>query len=364
MKFFNRDMGRRQFISVSSIIIGAGMLAKPSRLLFAADVPSKASDNTKYGKYILSGYNAEIQDPERGTFIAKLGSDVVPGAPNGNFVRMPPPGPMPEHGGSEAHPISVYLMHLGNDPNDPMDLGAEAHLYLGKSGEDMEKHVITKSTAVFIPAGTWHCPWQVKKVWKPMTFIDLGHPGAVPSGATKEDMAKLMEEMQKSRTSDFQYGNTHGPSVTVTEEDLAKAKTSGFKYDKLLLSGVGKEVQEKDPSGGKMIAYLDCTIIPGGWLTRIIRFQPKDAPFPRANFSKHKYESVLIHLGTDYDDPFDLGAEVEFYMGEEKEKHVFNQSTVVYIPPKMEYGPWEIKKIRKPFNFIQVVMGAEVPVKI
>lgn len=363
MNLFHRVLGRREFISVTSVALGAGMITKPFRMVFAADMQPKSSGNTKYGKYILSGYDAEIQDPIRGTFVAKLGSDAVPDAPNGNFVRMPPPGPMPEHGGSEAHPIPVYLMHLGNDPEDPMDLGAEAHLYLGK-GEDLEKHVITKSTAVFLPAGTWHCPWQVKKVWKPMTFIDLGHPGAVPSGASKEDLAKFMEAMEKARTSDFQYGNAMGPSINVTEEYLAKAKTSGFKYDKLLLSGVSKEVKEKDPSGGRMIAYVDCTILPGAWLTRIIRFQPKDAPFPRADFSKHKYESVLIHLGTDYDDPFDLGAEVEFHMGEEKERHVFNQSTVVYIPPNMEYGPWEIKKISKPFNFLQVVMGPETPVKI
>jgi hypothetical protein len=271
---------------------------------------------------------------------------------------------MPEHGGSEAHPIPVYLMHLGNDPDDPMDLGAEAHLYLGKAGEDLERHVITKTTAVFLPAGTWHCPWQVKKVSKPMTFIDLGHPIAVPSAATQEDFDRLMAEMEKMKSSDFKYGNIAGPSVTVTEADLAKAKTSGFKYDKYLLSGVPREIEENDPSKGRMVAYTDCTIIPGAWLTRIIRFQPGDAPFPQTDFSTHKHGSVLIHLGTDHDDPFDLGAEVELCMGEEKEEHVFDQSTVVYIPPNMAHGPWRIKNISKPFNFIQVVMGAEVPVKI
>lgn len=70
-----------------------------------------------------------------------------------------------------------------------------------------------------------------------------------------------------------------------------------------------------------------------------------------------------MYLGTDYEDPFDLGAEVELYMGEEREKHSFNHSTLVYIPAGMAFGPWQIKDIKKPF-FLQVVLGPETPVKI
>ena len=38
-----------------------------------------------------------------------------------------------------------------------MDLGAEVVLYMGP---EMEKHVITKTSAVFIPANFIHCPWN------------------------------------------------------------------------------------------------------------------------------------------------------------------------------------------------------------
>jgi len=61
MVFLNRKLRRRQFLSMSSMVLGAGMLMKPSGLLFAAGGPpgsveprSLKSDGTKYGKYIFS----------------------------------------------------------------------------------------------------------------------------------------------------------------------------------------------------------------------------------------------------------------------------------------------------------------------
>ena len=39
----------------------------------------------------------------------------------------------------------------------------------------------------------------------------------------------------------------------------------------------------------------------------------------------HKDAEILIHVGTNPEDPWDLGAEVELYMGPELEKHTFTR---------------------------------------
>ena len=59
------------------------------------------------------------------------------------------------------------------------------------------------------------------------------------------------------------------------------------------------------------------------------------------------------------DDPMDLGAEVEMYMGPELERHTFTESTVIYIPPNFIHAPWRPLKVDKPFLFIEVNQGPE-----
>ncbi len=72
----------------------------------------------------------------------------------------------------------------------------------------------------------------------------------------------------------------------------------------------------------------------------------------------HKDAELLIHIGTNPDDPMDLGAEVEMYMGPELERHVFNRTTVIYIPPNFIHSPWRPIKTVRPWIFIEVNQGA------
>ena len=89
---------------------------------------------------------------------------------------------------------------------------------------------------------------------------------------------------------------------------------------------------------------------------------PPPGPMPGHEVpEKHSIQEFLIHLGNDPDDPFDLGAEIELYMGEEKEKHTFNKSAIVYVPPEVVHGPLIVKSARKPFNFLEIVVGPELP---
>ena len=61
-----------------------------------------------------------------------------------------------------------------------------------------------------------------------------------------------------------------------------------------------------------------------------------------------------MHLGTDPDNPMDLGAEVEMFMGPEKEKHVFNKSTIICLPANFPHGPWRILNVTRPFLIVTI----------
>jgi hypothetical protein len=65
---------------------------------------------------------------------------------------------------------------------------------------------------------------------------------------------------------------------------------------------------------------------------------------------KHDYAEIFIFLGTDAKDTADLGAEVEFWIGEGKdmEKVILNTSSSVYIPPNLTHFPQIWRKVRRP----------------
>jgi hypothetical protein len=81
---------------------------------------------------------------------------------------------------------------------------------------------------------------------------------------------------------------------------------------------------------------------------------PEDVGHPA---HMHKHGEVLFHIGTDPNDPKELGAEIEFYMGKELERHVIKNTTAVFLPPNFVHGPWKVVKTVKPWIFIELHQG-------
>jgi len=77
----------------------------------------------------------------------------------------------------------------------------------------------------------------------------------------------------------------------------------------------------------------------------------------------HKYPQILFHIGTNPEDPSDLGGEVEMYMGPEMERHVITRSTIIYCPANFIHGPWKPVRTWRPWIFMTAEQGPEVTEK-
>ncbi|GAA2845358.1 hypothetical protein FB468_3043 [Leucobacter komagatae] len=67
-----------------------------------------------------------------------------------------------------VHDYDEILIWTGSNPEDPRDLGAEIYMEI-----DGERHIITTSGSVYIPAGTVHCPLGFNRVDRPFRFSAL-----------------------------------------------------------------------------------------------------------------------------------------------------------------------------------------------
>jgi hypothetical protein len=75
---------------------------------------------------------------------------------------------------------------------------------------------------------------------------------------------------------------------------------------------------------------------------------------------KHTYDELFIFQGTDPKNPLDLGAEVEFWLGEDEtlEKIEFDTSTCVHMPAGLGHFPLKVKNLKRPFMLITVMPKA------
>jgi hypothetical protein len=131
----------------------------------ASSQESKKTDNSKYGKYIISDITRRI--PEYGgtsllSHAGELKADVSIG-------YHPVTKPI-LFGDTHSHANAELLCFIGGNPLDITDLGAEIDMSLGA---EHEKHLITKTSCVSIPANLPHCPLNIRKVTKPIIFLEI-----------------------------------------------------------------------------------------------------------------------------------------------------------------------------------------------
>lgn len=71
----------------------------------------------------------------------------------------------------------------------------------------------------------------------------------------------------------------------------------------------------------------------------------------------HNFHEFLAWYGGNPDDPMDFGAEVVLYLGEELEKHVFTEPTIVSLPIGLPHCPLEVTRVDRPIIQIEVMLA-------
>lgn len=84
----------------------------------------------------------------------------------------------------------------------------------------------------------------------------------------------------------------------------------------------------------------------------------KGAADPSGGFPQHvhNYDEILGFFGTDTEDVYDLGGEIEFWLDDEK--YLLTRSCLIFVPKGMKHCPIVFKRIDRPiFHFIFVTGG-------
>lgn len=128
----------------------------------------------KYEKYILT----ELKVPEdvnkryekysqRATRILWLEDEIIEGA-DSVILSWYWKATEKEGSPSHVHDFDEIVGFIGNDHQNPHDLGGEVEFWM----ED-EEYILDKSCLIWIPKGLRHCPLRVRRADRPILFIAL-----------------------------------------------------------------------------------------------------------------------------------------------------------------------------------------------
>lgn len=287
---------------------------------------------TDYRKYLIDKPMYE-PDPQpvknrQSPVMTYISNELIPEANYhlslGWITGMPDPNP---HIFEHIHDYDEIVVHWGSNPDIPQVLGGEIEFYIG--GQPI---TFNTTTAMFIPKGVRHGP----VTWKKFEFPHIQMALRLGSGSRADDNENGMRQPGR---------------------ELPK-KTDSFDYEQYVVRSPMREVGPpvQDGRQSPTMTYMSNNQINGanvyiefGWIWGI--------PFGGISDMVHeKFEEIVIHIGGDYNDPEDLGADMEFGIGGVLQK--VNRSYGVYLPKGMSHGPLKWHETRKPHIEMAIMIGA------
>ena len=288
------------------------------------------SENEKYivrhPGYESSGKTVKNYQSPPMTFI---GNSLVPGCDN--YVQVNWIYGMPEPAttiGEHTHEHDQILIYWGGNPETPQDLGAEIEYCIG--GQPV---TFNTTTGIFIPKGTRHGPATWKKFRYPhlQLSLTLGTGDARDVAPENEISGVGKTALPKDRDFDYEQYVVRNPM-----------RETGGIFTK------GRQAPTMTYMSRTQVNAANC-YIEFGWIWGEVE--------PSIGEMRHeKYNEIVLHIGSDPENPEALGADMDFGLGGE----LFPMETGfgVFIPKGLRHGPLNFRKCAKPYIEMAIMLGA------
>jgi hypothetical protein len=235
------------------------------------------------------------------------------------------PKPNPMHLAMETHKYAEIIFTLGADHQNPEYLGGVIEGYMG---EDMQ--LTTTTTALYIPRRIPHGRVSWKEFEKPHIQMAIKFSGVIEEGPPKPG---------------------EGPK--------AVKQKAGENYNRYMISKPLRELTSGPKTSGRTyppLTYINNKLVPGcNVYLEYVWIWEKPAPGPATSSHSHAYDEVVLNIGSDPQHPEELGAEIEAYLGGEKQ--VTDKTSAVFIPKNVPHGPLKWTKFERPHIQMSIVIG-------
>jgi len=243
----------------------------------------------------------------------------------GWIYDIPEPNP---HIHEHVHDYDEIVMLWGGRMETPQVLGGEVTFYIG--GQPI---TFNTTTGIYIPKGVPHGPM----IWNKFDFPHIQMAFMLGTGDPMKGWGKS--------------------GIGEPKKELP-VKKDNFDYEQYVIRSPMRESPGAISKQGRQsptMTYMSGVQIPGvkvyiefGWIwgiTDSIKEMHHD-----------NFEEIVMHIGSDPDDPEDLGADMTFGVGGHNMR--FDKNYAVFIPKGLNHGPLIWHEWRKPHIEMAIMLGA------
>jgi hypothetical protein len=230
-----------------------------------------------------------------------------------------------------------FMLFASTNLEDSLDFQAEIELPLGKEGK---KQIINSPTYVYIPKGLKHGALKFKTVKKPIAYMSVFLDPQWSTKWTAPDESKYLAKI--GAPDPMMISNPDSPPAVQAAHPDGKP----FRYIKNAMGGgLGYNLWS-----GQMgfPAKLCC----GYMVTRY-----REYAYLEPVHAHRAFHQISMYLGGNPLNIEDFDADIEIFLGKEREKHVIDTCAVDHMPPGMPHLGDEVRRVGKPFVHIMWVVG-------
>lgn len=138
---------------------------------------------------------------------------------------------------------------------------------------------------------------------------------------------------------------------------------NGTKYGKyvvteLIIPEEKKKIADEYSKYARRILWMDENVVKGAFHMNTAWYL-KAAETLENKPHVHDTDEIIGFFGSDPDNPYDLGGEIEIWL--EDEKQVITKSALIFVPAGMKHCPLILKRVDRPiFHFTTVPGGRYV----
>ncbi len=135
---------------------------------------------------------------------------------------------------------------------------------------------------------------------------------------------------------------------------MAKSKYGKYIVTELKTPAFSPGFAERYATFANRILWMDENVVPGAFQMNCSWYLKPNADHLSTSH-KHKEGEIIGFFSSDYKKPYDLGAEIEFWL--EDEKFMITKSALIFVPPEMKHCPLIIHRADRPIFHFSVVTG-------
>jgi hypothetical protein len=135
------------------------------------------------------------------------------------------------------------------------------------------------------------------------------------------------------------------------------------KYGKYIVQNLhdpnlgSSEFQKMYKKFSRRILWIDNNVLEGAFQMNTAWYFNVPEKDPVFEEHTHDFDEMIGFFGSNPDDPYDLGAELEVTIN--GEMHKLTRTSLIFCPAGMKHMPLSIKKLDRPIFHFSIVIGPE-----